>query len=103
MAQLLNPPAGIPAMPNRRRRSLSIRRRAPVFRFVTAAGIIITLVAWAGTVFHDLPVLSLAFLQHDRLAAMQALVYIALASVLVYGSLVYLSARWGHLTRLRRH
>src|SRR5262245_32326917 len=47
--------------------------------------------------------MGVAVRQHDRLAAALALVYVALTSLLVYGSLVYLSARWGHLTRLRRH
>src|SRR5262245_14527495 len=82
---------------------MSSRRRGPVSRLVTATGIIITLVAWAGTLFHDLKVMDVAVRQHDRFAAAQALMYVALTSVLVYGSLVYLFARWGYLTRIRRH
>jgi cellulose synthase (UDP-forming) len=74
-----------------------------VSRFATAAGIVITLVAWAGMVVHDLDVMRFAGRQHEYLAATQAWVYVALASMLVYGSLVYLFARWGHLTRLRSH
>jgi cellulose synthase/poly-beta-1,6-N-acetylglucosamine synthase-like glycosyltransferase/peptidoglycan/xylan/chitin deacetylase (PgdA/CDA1 family) len=74
-----------------------------VSRFVTAAGIIITLGAWAGMVVHGLSVMRLAGRQHEYLAATQAWVYVALASVLVYGSLVYLFSRWGHLTRLQSH
>jgi cellulose synthase (UDP-forming) len=74
-----------------------------VSRVVTAAGIVITVIAWAGMAVHDLSVMWLATRQHDYLEAMQAWVYVVLASVLVYGSLVYLFARWGHLTRLRTH
>lgn|GEM_PF-264267 len=72
-------------------------------RFITGAGIASTLVAWAGMVVHAFGVMRLASRQHEYLAATQASVYVALASVLVYGSLVYLFARWGHLTRLRNH
>ena len=72
-------------------------------RFVTAAGIFITLVAWAGMVVHVLSVMHLAGREHEYVAATQAWVYAALASMLVYGSVVYLIARWGHLARLRSH
>jgi len=74
-----------------------------VSRSVTVAGIVITLVAWVGMVVHAFGVIRLAGRQHEYLAATQACLYIALASVLVYGSLVYLFARWGHLTRVRSH
>src|SRR5262249_44796006 len=63
----------------------------------------ITLIALAGMVLHDLGVVRVARRQQQYLEAAQACVYVALASVLVYGSLVYLLARWGHLTRLRSH
>src|SRR5262249_562453 len=82
---------------------MSSPRRAPLSRLITAAGISITLVAWAGMVVHDLGVLRLSGREHDYFGMTQALLYVALASVLVYGSLVYLFARWGHLTRLRNH
>jgi cellulose synthase/poly-beta-1,6-N-acetylglucosamine synthase-like glycosyltransferase/peptidoglycan/xylan/chitin deacetylase (PgdA/CDA1 family) len=74
-----------------------------VSRFVTAAAISVTLLAWAGMVVHDLGAIRVAARQHEYLAAIQACIYVVLASILVYGSLVYLFARWGHLTRLRRH
>ena len=52
----------------------------------------VTLVAWVGMVAHDFAVISLAGRQHEYLAATQAWGYVVLASVLVYGSLVYLFA-----------
>jgi cellulose synthase/poly-beta-1,6-N-acetylglucosamine synthase-like glycosyltransferase len=72
-------------------------------RLVTAIGIAITLVAWAGAALHDARVFVVAVREHDELAGAQAFLYLALVSVLVYGSLVYLFARWGYLKRLAGH
>jgi cellulose synthase/poly-beta-1,6-N-acetylglucosamine synthase-like glycosyltransferase len=74
-----------------------------VSRFVTAAGLVVTVVAWAATVLHEASVLASALREGDDLAAAYAVLYLALVSVLVYGSLVYLVARWGHLARLATH
>jgi cellulose synthase (UDP-forming) len=74
-----------------------------VSRFVTATGIVVTVIAWAGTVLHEGEFLAAAVRRGDNLAAAYAICYLALVSVLVYGSLVYLFARWGHLARLASH
>jgi cellulose synthase (UDP-forming) len=71
-----------------------------VSRLVTAFGIAITLVAWAGVALHDARVFTVAAREHDGLAAAQAFLYLTLVSVLVYGSLIYLFARWGYLKRV---
>jgi len=74
-----------------------------VSRLVTAAGISVTLVAWTGTVLHERGAVAAAIRQHDALAIANPVFYLVLVSVLVYGSLVYLFARWGYLTRLAGH
>jgi cellulose synthase (UDP-forming) len=74
-----------------------------VSRFVTAAGLVVTVVAWAGTALHEGRFLVAGLRAGDALATAYALLYLALVSVLVYGSLVYLVARWGHLVRLACH
>jgi cellulose synthase (UDP-forming) len=74
-----------------------------VSRLVTAAGIIVTLVAWTGTVLHERAFVAVAIRQRDALALAGAVVYLVLVSVLIYGSLVYLFSRWGYLTRLAGH
>lgn len=72
-------------------------------RFITAVGIVVTVIAWAGTVSHEGGLLAAALRQSDRLAIIEAMFHLALVSVLVYGSLVYLFARWGHLARRATH
>ena len=62
-------------------------------RSVTAAGIAITLIAWAAAALHDTRVFLSAFTQGEWLVGAQAILYITLVSVLVYGSLVYLLDR----------
>jgi len=61
------------------------------------------LVAWGGVALHDARVFIAAVREHDGLVAAQAFLYLALVSVLVYGGLVYLFARWGYLKRLAGH
>jgi len=85
------------------RGSISSRRRETLSRLVTASGIAITLIAWTGVALHDARVFIVAAREHDGLAAAQAFLYLAFVSVLVYGSLVYLAARWGYLKRLAGH
>jgi cellulose synthase (UDP-forming) len=74
-----------------------------VSRYVTAAGLVVTVLAWAVTVRHEAGFLASALREGDDLAAAYAALYLALVSLLVYGSLVYLVARWGHLARLVTH
>jgi cellulose synthase (UDP-forming) len=74
-----------------------------VSRFVTAAGILVTFVAWTGTVLDERAFVTVAIRQRDALALAGAVVYLILVSVLIYGSLVYLFSRWGYLTRLAGH
>src|SRR4030095_4981277 len=74
-----------------------------VSRFVTAAGILVTFVAWTGTVLDERAFVTGAIRRGDALALAGAVVHLVLVSVLIYGSLVYLFSRWGYLTRLAGH
>jgi cellulose synthase (UDP-forming) len=68
-------------------------------RLVTLAAVTVTLVAWAVAVLH---VFSLnATLEQPHLVSAASLAYVILITVLVAGSLSYLSTRYGYAQRLR--
>jgi cellulose synthase/poly-beta-1,6-N-acetylglucosamine synthase-like glycosyltransferase/peptidoglycan/xylan/chitin deacetylase (PgdA/CDA1 family) len=85
------------------RPSLFVREGRTLSRIGTTLGIVITLAAWAGAALHDEGIFIAAVAEHDGLAAARAFLYLSLITVLVYGSLVYLFARWGYLKRLSTH
>src|SRR5262245_56519541 len=70
---------------------------------ITAACIGITLITWGVAISGDVELLCAAWLQHHYLTAGKALLFVAMVSALVYGSLVYQAARLGYLQRMKRH
>jgi cellulose synthase (UDP-forming) len=71
-----------------------------VSRIVTLSAIAITLGAWAVAVLHALWVVNVALQEQQRVVSAAGLTYVVLITVLVAGSLTYLSARYGHARRV---
>src|SRR5262249_57683574 len=69
---------------------------------VTLCGVVVTLSAWLVAVLHVLSVVDLA-LEQQTVVSAAALAYLVLISVLVTGSLTYLSTRYGYARRLSAH
>ena len=70
---------------------------------VTLSAVAITLSAWAVAVLQVLSVLNAAMLEHQLVASVAALAYLVLITMLVAGSLTYLSARYGYARRFSKH
>src|SRR5207253_2087364 len=66
---------------------------------VTLSAVAITLGAWAVAVLHVLSVVN-ATLEQQHVVSAAALAYVVLITVLVAGSLTYLSARYGYARRV---
>ena len=69
-------------------------------RIVTLSAVVITLSAWAVAVLHVLWVVNVTPQDHQHVVSAAALAYLVLITVLVAGSLTYLSARYGHARRV---
>ena len=70
---------------------------------VSAFGIAITLTAWAVTAFHDINLIRYAVKNADYGRAAEGVVFLGLVTGLVYGSLVYLLARYACGKRVAAH
>ena len=68
-------------------------------QIVTLSAVAITLGAWSVAVLHVLSVINIT-LEQQHVVSAAALAYMVLISVLVAGSLTYLSARYGHARRI---
>ena len=64
-------------------------------RIVTLSAVAITLGAWAVAVLHVFWVVNVTLQEHQYVVSAAALAYVVLITVLVAGSLTYLSARYG--------
>src|SRR5207245_3813980 len=71
-----------------------------VSRIVTLSAVAITLGAWAVAVLHVFWVVNVTLQQQQHVVRAAALAYVGLITVLVAGSLTYLSARYGYVRRL---
>jgi cellulose synthase/poly-beta-1,6-N-acetylglucosamine synthase-like glycosyltransferase/peptidoglycan/xylan/chitin deacetylase (PgdA/CDA1 family) len=71
-----------------------------VSRIVTLSAVAITLSAWALAVLHVFRVASVTLQEHHHGISAAALAYVVLTTVLVAGSLTYLSARYGYARRV---
>src|SRR2546427_11510066 len=82
-----------------------VTRRIPILQssLVSVCGIGITLAAWAATAFHDLNLIRYAIYKADYGRAAEAAVFLGLITGLVYGSLVYLLARYMDHRRVVAH
>jgi cellulose synthase/poly-beta-1,6-N-acetylglucosamine synthase-like glycosyltransferase/peptidoglycan/xylan/chitin deacetylase (PgdA/CDA1 family) len=85
--------------------SRGVMRHSPVLQssLVSAFGIAITLSAWAATAFHDLSLIRYAVKNADYARAAEGAVFLGLVTGLVYGSLVYLLARYMCDRRVAAH
>ena len=69
-------------------------------RIVTLSAVAITLGAWAVAVLHVFWVVNVTLQEHQYVVSAAALAYVVLITVLVAGSLTYLSARYGYARRV---
>lgn len=85
--------------------SRGVTRRTPVLQssLVSAFGIAITLTAWGAAGFHDLSLIRYAVKNADYGRAAEGAVFLGLVTGLVYGSLVYLLARYMYGKRVAAH
>ncbi len=85
--------------------SRGVTRRTPVLQspLVSASGIAITLAAWAAAACHDLSLIRYAVQNADYGRAAEGAVFLGLITGLVYGSLVYLLARYMYAKRVVAH
>jgi cellulose synthase (UDP-forming) len=67
---------------------------------VTLFAVAITLGAWAVAVLHVFWVVNVTLQEHQHVVSAAALAYVVLITVLVAGSLTYLSARYGYARRV---
>src|SRR5438093_4575067 len=71
-----------------------------VSRIVTLSAVAVTLGAWAAAVLDVFWVVNVTLQQQQHVGSAAALAYVVLITVLVAGSLTYLSARYGYARRL---
>jgi len=71
-----------------------------VSRIVTLSAVAVTLGAWAAAVLDVFWVVNVTLQQQQHVGNAAALAYVVLITVLVAGSLTYLSARYGYARRV---